>query len=214
MFEKNQAVQLLIDPADGKIIDANSAAARFYGYSLTQFKSMNLSDISAFSAEQVIQKLSEFGPSGQSYFQFIHKLASGENCNIEIYTSLLYIGGRQLLISTVNDITKRKLEEERVNQLNNQLKEVNLLKSQFISTVSHEFRTPLAGILSSIQLLKIYNDIWDKEKKEKMYKQIFDAVQQTKSLLDDVSLIDKAQNSNSFFRPAYIELIPLINEII
>ncbi len=214
MFEKNQAVQLLIDPADGNIIDANSAAARFYGYSLAQFKLMNLNDITPFSAERVLDKLSNFGLSGQSYFQFMHQLASGETCDIEIYTSLIQIGKKELLISTINDITKRKLEEKRVNQLNHQLKEVNLLKSQFISTVSHEFRTPLAGILSSVQLLKIYHDSWDKVKKEKMYKQIFDAVQQTKSLLDDVSLIDKAQNSHSFFRPIYIELIPLINEII
>jgi PAS domain S-box-containing protein len=214
MFEKNQAVQLLIDPLDGKIIDANSAAARFYGYSLAQFKLMNLSDISTFSTEQVLEELSKFGLSGQSYFQFVHKLASGETCDIEIYTSLLLIGQKQLLISTINDITKRKLEEKRIKQLNKQLKKVNLLKSQFISTVSHEFRTPLAGILSSVQLLKIYSDSWDRKKKEKMYKQIFDAVQQTKSLLDDVSLIDEAQNSRSFFRPAYIALIPLINEII
>ncbi|WP_016990946.1 PAS domain S-box protein [Flavobacterium sp. ACAM 123] len=214
MFEKNQAVQLLIDPINGAIIDANSAAAKFYGHSLEQFKSMNLSDISTFPAEQIIEELGKFGLPGQSYFHFTHKLASGKICDIEIYTSPLHIEGHPYLISTIHNITQRKIEEERLTQLNNQLKELNALKSQFISTVSHEFRTPLAGILSSVQLLQIYHNSWDKEKKEKMYKQIFDAVHQTKSLLDDVSLIDAAQNSKSFFRPTYIALLPLINEII
>ncbi|MCW2120297.1 PAS domain S-box protein [Flavobacterium sp. 7A] len=214
MFEKNQAVQLLIDPLNGNIIDVNSAATEFYGYSLAQFKSMNLSDISTFPPEQFIEELGKFGLAGQSYFQFIHKLASGKICDIEIYTSPLLIEGKPYLISTINNITKRILEREQLNQLNHKLKEVNALKSQFISTVSHEFRTPLAGILSSVQLLKIYHDSWDEEKKEKKYKQIFDAIQQTKSLLDDVSLIDEAQNSKSFFRPEHIDFVTLLNDII
>ncbi|MDX6747469.1 PAS domain S-box protein [Polaribacter sp. PL03] len=214
MFEKNQTPQLLIDPINGNIIDVNSAAARFYGYSLKDFRLMTLSDISTFSSEHILEEMKKFTLTGPSYFEFIHKLASGETCDIEIYTSPLSINGQALLISTINDISKRKLEEERLVQLNNKLEEVNILKSQFISTVSHEFRTPLAGILSSVQLLQIYNDTWGKEKKEKQFKQIFDAVQHTKALLDDVSLIDEEQTSKSFFRPTNIKLLPLINEII
>jgi PAS domain S-box-containing protein len=213
MFEKNQAVQLLINPINGRIVDANSAAANFYGYSLEQFKSMNLSDISTFPPEDIVKELGKFGLAGQSYFQFTHKLASGKIRNIEIYTSLLSINGEPFLISTINDITKRKIEERKLFQLNKQLKEVNILKSQFISTVSHEFRTPLAGISSSIQLLRIYNDKWDEQKKDKMYKQIFDAVHHATALLDDISLIDEAQNSK-FFKPLDVNLIPLINAII
>ena len=214
MFEKNQTPQLLIDPINGNIIDVNSAAARFYGYSLEEFKLMTLSDISTFPSEQILEEMKKFTITGLSYFEFIHKLASGETRDIEMYTSPLSINRQALLISTINDISIRKLEEERLVQLNKNLKEVNLLKSQFISTVSHEFRTPLAGILSSVQLLQIYGDTWDKDKKEKVFKQIFDGVQHTKALLDDVSLIDEEQTSKSFFRPTNIKLIPLIEEII
>jgi PAS domain S-box-containing protein len=215
MFEKNQAAQLFINPTTGNIIDANSAATRFYGYSLVQFKAMNLADISSVCPSgNAVAELRKFELEGQSYFQSIHKTASGEMCAVEIFSSLLLLEGKSYLIATINDITKRKNEEERLTQLNHQLKEVNALKSQFISTVSHEFRTPLAGIMSSVQLLKINCGSWDKEKIEKMYRQIFDAVNHTKSLLDDVSLIDAAQNSKTFFRPAYLSLIPLINQII
>lgn len=214
MFEKNQAPQLLINPINGDIVDANSAAAKFYGYSLEKFKLMNLSDISTFASNKVIEEIGKFGLAGSSYFQFLHKFSSGATREVEIYTSQLLINGQFLLIATINDITERKLEEEKLIQLNQQLQEVNTLKSQFISTVSHEFRTPLAGISSSVELLKMYCDTWSKEKKEKIYKQIFDAVQHTKSLLDDVSLIDQEQNSKSFFRPANFQFIDLISEII
>ena len=214
MFEKNQTPQLLIHPVNGNIIDVNSAASKFYGYSSAEFKLMKLSDISTFPSEQIVEQMKKFTSTGPSYFEFIHKLASGETCDIEMYTSPLSISGQVLLISTINDISKRKLEEDRLLQLNIKLNEVNALKSQFISTVSHEFRTPLAGILSSVQLLEIYNDSWEKKKKEKLFKQIFDAIQHTKALLDDVSLIDEEQTSKFFFRPKNIDLFSLINEII
>lgn len=93
-------------------------------------------------------------------------------------------------------------------------KELNALKSQFISTVSHEFRTPLAGILSSTQLLKRYEDKWDNAKKEEKYTQIFDAVKHTISLLNDVSLVNKGDGSTITVKPCMINLKELLQTII
>ena len=214
MFEENQAPQLLINPVDLSIMDVNTAAAKFYGYTVEQLKVMNLKDISSRAAKKAMLKLRKFDFTGPSYSQYLHELYSGETREIEIYTTQLLIGKEVLLLCTINDITERKLKEEQLVELNKQLKELNTLKSQFVSTVSHEFRTPLAGILSSVQLLKIYADVWDKEKKEKMFKQIFDAVQHSTALLDDIALIDEEQTSKSFFRPTSIKLLPLIKEII
>ncbi|MGH9421511.1 MAG: PAS domain S-box protein, partial [Thermoanaerobaculia bacterium] len=42
MFENNRAVQLLIDPASGAILDANMAAADFYGYSIAELRNMRI----------------------------------------------------------------------------------------------------------------------------------------------------------------------------
>jgi len=118
------------------------------------------------------------------------------------------------VVITVHDYTRLKQVEEDMRHTLEKEKELNMLKSRFISTVSHEFRTPLAGILSSIQLLKRYGQKWDDEKKEKTYQQIVDAVHHTKSLLDDVSLIDKQQNQAFSFKPSYIDLQLLVRQII
>lgn len=118
------------------------------------------------------------------------------------------------VVITVHDNTQVKKTEEDIRKTLEKEKELNMLKSRFISTVSHEFRTPLAGILSSVQLLKRYGNKWSEEKKEKMYKQIFDAVHHTKTLLDDVALIDKQQNKYFSFRPSSIDLQSLVKQII
>ncbi|RPJ37248.1 MAG: PAS domain S-box protein, partial [Planctomycetaceae bacterium] len=45
MFERNHAVKLLIDPNSGAIVDANPAAAEFYGYSLEELRHLRITDL-------------------------------------------------------------------------------------------------------------------------------------------------------------------------
>ena len=51
MFRTHDSVMLLINPDSGKIIDANNSAIKFYGFSLDEFKNMNISDINPLSFE-------------------------------------------------------------------------------------------------------------------------------------------------------------------
>ena len=118
------------------------------------------------------------------------------------------------IVTTVHDQSKQKLIEEDIKKNLNREKELNALKSQFISTVSHEFRTPLAGIYSSVQLLKLYNEKWDEKKREKFFKQIFDSIRQTIVLLDDVSIINRGESNSITIKPKLINLQDLLNEII
>jgi PAS domain S-box-containing protein len=93
-------------------------------------------------------------------------------------------------------------------------KELSTLRSQFISTISHEFRTPLSGILSSVQLLKRYNEKWDKEKKDQIYDRIFGAIEHTESLLKSVSIIERSENNKIMLNPEFLNLNDLLLNII
>ena len=62
-----------------------------------------------------------------------------------------------------------KIEIETKQKVIETEKELNQLKSHFISIVSHEFRTPLAGIYSSIQILQKFGSNLDEKKKEELY---------------------------------------------
>ena len=59
---------------------------------------------------------------------------------------------------TALDITERKLAEEGIRTALAQQRELNDLRTRFVSMTSHEFKTPLATILSSAELLKYYSD--------------------------------------------------------
>ncbi|HEY9695582.1 MAG TPA: PAS domain S-box protein [Oculatellaceae cyanobacterium] len=121
MFENNQALKLLIDPASGKIVDANPAAAKFYGYQLEYLKQLKITDINILLEEQVAVEMQNALSERRSYFLFRHKLADGEIRDVEVYSSPIYIQGKILLYSIIHDITERRRAETALQQAKDEL---------------------------------------------------------------------------------------------
>ncbi len=111
LFEKNMAVKLLLDPKDGKIVDANSAACSFYGYTREAMQTLHISDINTLSREEVAELMQHAASSQKLAFQFQHKTRSGEIRMVEVYSGPILIRGRTLLISIVHDVTDRQRME-------------------------------------------------------------------------------------------------------
>jgi len=124
MFEKNHSVKLLIDPADGAIVDANPAAVEFYGYPLERLKAMRIGDINILSAEEIQREMALAQEEKRLYFQFRHRLASGEVRDVEVYSGPVDFGGRTLLHSIVHDITQRKHAERALRESETRLREI------------------------------------------------------------------------------------------
>src|SRR5262249_23913029 len=76
IFERNRTVQLLIDPTSGRIVDANPAACRFYGYTREELASRKISDISTLPASEVNEAMSSALTEPHNPFHFPHPLPS------------------------------------------------------------------------------------------------------------------------------------------
>ena len=85
-------------------------------------------------------------------------------------------------------------------------KELNRLKSNFISMVTHEIRTPLALILGSSEILSRYLDRLAPEKRTEHLRTIDSAVQRMSALLEDVLLFSKAEAGRMEFNPVVMDL--------
>lgn len=90
----------------------------------------------------------------------------------------------QILVVMYN-ITKRKKAEEEVWQALNKQKELGDLKSKFVTIASHEFRTPLSGILSSAYLISKYTDLHDDKNIHKHLERITESVRTLTDILND-----------------------------
>lgn len=115
MFESNQSVKLIIDPADGRIVEANPAAAGYYGYPLEHLTAMKVSDINILPPEALSAEMAEAKAARRLYFNFKHRLASGEIRDVEVFTGPVREGGRTLLYSVIHDVTalNQALAEQR-----------------------------------------------------------------------------------------------------
>lgn len=106
----------------------------------------------------------------------------------------------------------QKAQEDLKALLENE-KELHKLKSRFISMVSHEYRTPLTVIMSSVNLLKNYVARMTEEQIEKQYKNISASVISMTNLLDDVLMIGKTENLKSISQVEF-DIVNSINAII
>ncbi|MBW2187083.1 MAG: DUF3365 domain-containing protein, partial [Deltaproteobacteria bacterium] len=179
LFEKNHSVILLIERATAKIVDANSSASLFYGYSIEQLRQMKISDINLLDKDQTLKNMASVSKERSQVFQFQHQLANGVIRDVEVYSGAITIGGKDLIYSLVHDISERKglerkLTEERtelqnakdqLEQMNNDLKasQATLIQQEKMATigqlaagVAHEINNPMAYITSNLRSLDKY----------------------------------------------------------
>jgi len=72
-------------------------------------------------------------------------------------------------------------------------KELGRKKTQFVSVVSHEFRTPLSGIMTGVQLLDRYGNKWSDPRKQEVFSEIYKAFDHLNYILNDISIVSNVE---------------------
>ena len=154
LFEDNHAVMFLIDPENGKIIDANSAASHFYGWSQKELKTKKIHDISTLSSENLQKEIDSILKEKQNHHFFQHKRADDSICDVEVYSGPIEVGGRSLIYSMIYDITQRLKNQKEKEQLQKKLIQAQKMESfgQLAGGIAHDFNNILSSILGFSEL--------------------------------------------------------------
>ena len=112
------------------------------------------------------------------------------------------------------EIRKQKEFEMILKESLDKEKELNELKTRFISTTSHEFRTPLTSILSSAELIQRYESKWSREKINEHLNRIKYSVDYLAGLLDDILTISRTETGKIKYEPQTTDLYLLCEESI
>lgn len=115
-----------------------------------------------------------------------------------------------ILEDAVNELENTK------DELNKALKaerELNDMKTRFVSMASHEFRTPLATILSSLSLVGKYAEKNDVEKRDKHFIRIKSAVSNMTDILNDFLSISKLEEGKVAYEPELFDIKSFAEEV-
>ena len=115
-FSHNSSVLLLIDPAGGRIVEANDAAVSFYGYPREQLQSMSIDTINMPQTEPLARQAGPVPEASAAALDIAQRLATGATRNVEIYSTQIESDGQDLLFSIVHDVTDRITAERRLLQ--------------------------------------------------------------------------------------------------
>lgn len=162
--------------------------------SLSFFETTNYRRIVSFINDITARKKSELA---------LKKLTEELESKVEERTEELSSALKQL--SEINEGMRNTLIREQ---------ELSELKSRFVSMASHEFRTPLAGIMTSVSLISSYHKPEDEPKREKHIQTIKKSVKSLTNILNDFLSLDKLNEGKIKSTPSEFFLNDLVEDIV
>lgn len=107
LFDSRSAIQLIIDAATGVIIDANKAAAEFYGWTIAELKQMFFWEIDTLPKKILLRQMACKKCDHTENIQTFHRLASGSIRDIEVFLNKIEIDDQKIIHAIIHDITER-----------------------------------------------------------------------------------------------------------
>lgn len=210
MFNNAAVAMSLADP-QGNFLEVNEMWARTLGYGVEEFRGMTIFDIT--HPEERPSSQANMGLLMERRVQATRKekrylRKDGSVVWVDVAVTPIYgLDGKiESMVGGFVEITERKRAEEEVRRALEKEKELNELKSKFVSMTSHEFRTPLSTILSSSELLEHYADKLTAEDRAEILHSIQMAVKRMTGLLEDVLVIGRVEAGKMQFKPAPLDL--------
>ena len=157
--------------------------------SLSYYRQNNEFYVIAFVVDITERKNAEQKMMNQK-LQLEQKAADVRKLNAELETK---VEQRTLILQeALKELEKSQRE---VSEALNKEKELNEIKSRFVSMASHEFRTPLSTVLSSAALISKYTKEDEQDKRGRHIKRIKDSVKHLNDLLDDFLSLGKLEEN-------------------
>ncbi len=138
---------------NGKLLEVNEAYILMSGYSRSELLKMSIKDLEAIESESdIIAHIAKVKERGYDRFETQHRKKDGTILDIEISVSIFPMR-HGILTIFVRDITENKKIINLLNQEKIRAEKLSESKSRFLSTMSHEIRSPLNGINGMVRLL-------------------------------------------------------------
>jgi len=155
---------VLVTDISGKVIQCNEAASRILHYTQEEILGSDINDLCTpqrFRAQQD-QLMAEFRHSGthpmlnRGTVRTFAERASGEEFPADVSITGDYnMMDEQIFIVFITDVSEQVAVEEKLKEARHEAEQLAAAKSMFLATMSHEMRTPLHGVIASLELMDV-----------------------------------------------------------
>lgn len=214
-FDKHPSVMLLIDADSKQIVNANPAAAEFYGHTEATLENMSVADLNMLTPKQVAAEVRLARQEGRQFFIFRHLMADGSNRKVEIRTVPLQTENKVLLYSIVTPVTPKM--DKVIGHYQNQLEAMVDVQTDEIASKSRQVIWAMGGsiVLLLILIILLYKSMrrghearQQAEENEATLSSIFDGISDAIICANpDGRIINANRGSETLFGYSLNELI-------
>lgn len=213
----NTSDAIIVTDGQGRIQETNPAFRELFGYrgdTMTGFGIAQMFDYDDdVLLEEALKAAVTFGKSDNIDVTGIRADGTQFEADIAV-ASILESGVLENIVYTVRDMTRRKLVEQELRIMLEQQRELNELKSRFVSMASHEFRTPLAIIRTTTDMLGAYRNRMDEATIDMRLDKIRAQITHMTALMDDVLTLARDQAGKSSFEAETADFDEFCRDII
>jgi len=213
LFDEALDMILVVDGQTGQIRNVSGSARRALGYQPGDLIGKPFSILFPDQAEtNQVELVDKLRTAEHVFLSQEFARADGSTCSMDLTAAIIPWEDDRAILVTLRDVSERKLLEEEIRRAEllrvevEKEREVTQLKEDFITMVSHDFRTPLAVIMTSQDMLERYYERLTQQRRVEQLQKIRDQVYYMTGLLDDVLLLGKARAQKLEFNPAPIDL--------
>lgn len=220
LFEASGQGVMIHDEND-RFSQVNPAAAKLFGLEPKDLIGMHPSELSPEfqpdgerSEVAARRHISDCMKMGTTRFDWIHLHSAGHEILLEVILTRFMDGEKHLLQAVVTDISEQRRAEMELKRSLERERELNQLKSNFVSMVSHEFRTPLGIIQSSAEILNDYLGQLQPQERAEQLQSIIKNSRRMAGLMEDVLLLGRLDAGRLEFLPRPLDLAGLSRRLV
>ena len=207
-FQASPAFISILRASDEKYVLANDAYINWLGYSREEILGRTCIELGLWEdvkeRDAVLTDMRATGSIRQKECRWRNR--RGERFTILLSAETIKLNDMPHILSMAMDITQRKRAEEELVKTLEREKELSQLKSNFVSMVSHEFRTPLGIIQSSAELLHDFHNKMPPVEREEQLKSITRNTRRMAGMMEEVLVLSRLDAGKLEFQPAALDL--------
>jgi PAS domain S-box-containing protein len=215
-FNASPALIGILSLSDTRYVLVNDAHLNWLGYTREEVLGRTCLELGMWEntseRDSLLKDIATHGSVRQRECRWRNR--HGERFTVLLSVETIKLNDTPHVISMALDITQRKQAEVEMLKALGREKELGELKSNFVSMVSHEFRTPLAIIQSSAELLREFLPKMQPAERDEQLESITANTRRMAAMMEEILVLSRLDAGKLDFQPSALDLNSFCNRVV